>query len=184
MDDGIARALKDLRRNWGSAYQITEDLGVWRAVRGDSQVTLIATSPGKLRDLIKANYTARPVPRSCPCPEVRPGVTECGASAETRNPDEALARARQGLNVWSGALPSLPAARGPHPLMTPGEVADAFEVDPRTVWRREDTGELDSIRLPSGVRRYFRAQVEALLRGEKLTPEQVRALRDHLSELA
>jgi hypothetical protein len=40
---------------------------------------------------------------------------------------------------------------------------------------------LDSIRLPSGVRRYFRAQVEALLRGETLTPEQVRAMRDELA---
>jgi hypothetical protein len=57
--------LKDLRRNWGGAYGITEDdLGVWRAVRRDSQVTLIATSPRRLRDLITANYTARPVPRS------------------------------------------------------------------------------------------------------------------------
>ena len=89
-----ARNLKDLRRNWGSAYQITGDPGVWRAVRRDSQVTLTAAGPGKLRDLITADYTARPVPRSCPCPEIRPGVTE-----------------------WSGPLPP-PAA--PAPAIVPG----------------------------------------------------------------
>jgi hypothetical protein len=90
--------LKDLRRHWGGAYEITEDLSVWRAKRRDSQVTLIANCPGKLRDLITANYTAWPVPRSCPCPEIRPGVTECGASAETRDADRALAAPRKGLS--------------------------------------------------------------------------------------
>ena len=90
--------LKDLRRHWGGADEITEDLSVWRAKRRDSQVTLIANCPGKLRDLITANYTARPVPRSCPCPEIRPGVTECGASAETRDADRALAAPRKGLS--------------------------------------------------------------------------------------
>ena len=173
--------LKDLRRNWGGAYEITADLGVWRAVRRDSQVTLIATSPGKLRDLITANYTARPVPRSCPCPQIRPGVTERGASAQTPDADQALARAREGLSDWPGPVPPLPAVPHPHPLMTPGEVADVFQVDPRTVWRWETAGDLDSLRLPSGVRRYFRAQVEALLRGDQLTPEQMRALREELA---
>jgi hypothetical protein len=169
---------KDLRRNWGGAYEITADPGVWRAKRRDSQVALIATSPGKLRDLITANYTARPVPRSCPCPQIRPRVTECGASAKTRDADEALARAREGLSEWPGPVPVAPQ---PHPLMTPGEVADVFQVDPRTVWRWEAAGELDSVRLPRGVRRYFRAQVETLLRGEQLTPEQMRALREELA---
>ena len=97
--------LKDLRRNWGSAYEITGP-PVWRAVRRDDQLTLIATGPGKLRDLITANYAARPVSRSlaaasCPCPQIRPEV----------------------------------AAREPHPLMTPAEVADAFGVEPKSVWR-------------------------------------------------
>jgi hypothetical protein len=175
---GIARALEDLRRNaagdlkelrrnWGDAYEIT-GAPVWRAKRRDSQVTLIATSPGKLRDLITANYNARPVPRSCPCPQ-------------TRGADEALARAREGLSKWPGPVPSLPADPQPHPLVTPGEVADAFKVDPRAVLRWEAAGELDSVRLPSGFRRYFRAQVETLLRGEQLTPEQIRALREELA---
>ena len=71
MDDGIARALKDLRlyiagalkdlrRNWGGAYEITGAPGVWRAMGLDNQATLIAIGPGKLRDLITADYTARP----------------------------------------------------------------------------------------------------------------------------
>ena len=75
MDDGIARAirdlrpyiagaLKDLRRNWGGAYKITGALGVWRAMRLDNQARLIAIGPGELRDLITADSTARPVPRS------------------------------------------------------------------------------------------------------------------------
>ena len=40
MDTGIAEALEDLRWNWDGAYEITEALGVWRAVRRDNQVTL------------------------------------------------------------------------------------------------------------------------------------------------
>jgi hypothetical protein len=146
-----AGELRDLRRNWGGAYEITGP-PVWRAVRRDDQVTLIATGPGKLRDLITADYTARPVPRSL-------AAVPCRAAAA-------------------------PAVLELHPLMPPAEVADAFGVDSRTVARWEDTGELDSVRLPSGIRRYFRAQVEALLRGEALTPEQVRALREELADRA
>jgi hypothetical protein len=36
MSTGRAGALKDLRRNWGSGYEITGDPGIWRAVRRDS----------------------------------------------------------------------------------------------------------------------------------------------------
>lgn len=194
MDDGIARALKDLRphiagalkdlrRNWGGAYEITGASGVWRAMRLDNQATLIAIGPGELRDLITADYTARPVPRSCPCPEIRPGVTECGASTETRDADRAIARARQGPSERARPLPPMPAAPEPHPLMTPAEVADVFQVNPRTVWQWEQAGELDSVRLPSGVRRYFRNQVQALMRGEPLTAEQVRAVREQIGDL-
>jgi predicted site-specific integrase-resolvase len=68
--------------------------------------------------------------------------------------------------------------------MAPAEVASVFQVDPRTIWRWEQAGDLECIRLPSGVRRYFRAHVDALVRGEKLTPEQVRAVRDELTARA
>jgi hypothetical protein len=57
MDDEIARALKDLRpyiarahrdlrRNWHGTYEITGAPGIWRAVRQDDHATLIATGPG------------------------------------------------------------------------------------------------------------------------------------------
>jgi hypothetical protein len=175
--------LKDLRRNWGSAYEITGAPG-WRAVRRDSQVALIASSPRRLRDLITADYAARPVPRSCPGPQARPaGVTECGAGAQTGDADSAPATAREGLSNRPTPPPPPPAVPQPHPLMTPAEVASVFQVDPRTIWRWEQAGDLGCIRLPSGVRRYFRAQVDAFIRGEKLTPERVRAVRDELTAL-
>jgi hypothetical protein len=60
---GADAALDDLRWHWGDAYEITEALGVWRAVRRDNQVALIASGPGELRDLIVTDYNRRPVPR-------------------------------------------------------------------------------------------------------------------------
>lgn len=56
-------ALGDLDWHWGEAYEITEALGVWRAVRRDNQRTLIATDAQDLRDLIKADYAKLPVSR-------------------------------------------------------------------------------------------------------------------------
>ena len=38
--------LDDLRWHWGDAYEITEAVGVWRAVRLDNQTTLVASSAG------------------------------------------------------------------------------------------------------------------------------------------
>jgi hypothetical protein len=63
MQSARATALHDLDWHWGSAYEITEALGVWRAVRRDNQVTLVASDPGELWRLIIADYTARPVRR-------------------------------------------------------------------------------------------------------------------------
>jgi hypothetical protein len=56
-------ALADLRWHWGDAYEISEASGAWRAVRLDNGVTLVASDPGELRDLIVGDYNARPVPR-------------------------------------------------------------------------------------------------------------------------
>ena len=50
-------------------------------------------------------------------------------------------------------------------LMTPAEVAAAFHVDPKTVTRWAVAGRLRSVRTPGGHRRYFKAEVEALLLG-------------------
>lgn len=48
-------------------------------------------------------------------------------------------------------------------LMTPGEVAELFRVDPKTVTRWAKSGRLASIRTLGGHRRYRRAEIDALL---------------------
>lgn len=63
------------------------------------------------------------------------------------------------------------------PLLTPAEVAFLFRADIKTVTRWAKNGKLASVRTPGGHRRYFRAQVDALLRGEPLTAQQVTALQ-------
>jgi hypothetical protein len=55
-----------LREDWGSAYLITRAPGTahpYRAERRDDAVILTAPDPGGLRELIRADYLARPVPR-------------------------------------------------------------------------------------------------------------------------
>lgn len=54
---------------------------------------------------------------------------------------------------------------GPGQLMTPGDVAKMFRVDPKTVVRWADDGKLASIRTLGGVRRFSRQQVQHLLSG-------------------
>jgi hypothetical protein len=53
--------------DWGSAYQITRTPGAahpYQAERRDDHtVVLTAADPDALRDLIRADYLARPVPR-------------------------------------------------------------------------------------------------------------------------
>ncbi|MET8334428.1 BldC family transcriptional regulator [Streptosporangium canum] len=56
--------------------------------------------------------------------------------------------------------------RQPSGLLTAGEVAALFRVDPKTVTRWAKTGRIPSILTPGGHRRYRRVDVEALLRGE------------------
>lgn len=50
-------------------------------------------------------------------------------------------------------------------LMTPAEVAQAFRVNHKTVYRWAVAGRLTSVRTPGGHRRYFKHEVEALLLG-------------------
>jgi excisionase family DNA binding protein len=50
-----------------------------------------------------------------------------------------------------------------HDLLTPGEVAALFSVDPRTVTRWAAAGRLPYIRTPGGHRRYREDHVRALL---------------------
>lgn len=48
-------------------------------------------------------------------------------------------------------------------LLTPGEVAALFRVDPKTVTRWALAGRIGSIRTPGGHRRFHEAEVRALL---------------------
>lgn len=53
-------------------------------------------------------------------------------------------------------------------LLTPGEVATLFRVDPKTVTRWASAGRIGSIRTPGGHRRFRESEVRALLRGEEI----------------
>lgn len=48
-------------------------------------------------------------------------------------------------------------------LLTPGEVASMFRVDPKTVTRWAQTGRVSSIRTPGGHRRFRASEITALL---------------------
>jgi excisionase family DNA binding protein len=62
-------------------------------------------------------------------------------------------------------------------LLTPGEVAALFRVDPKTVTRWAAAGRIGSIRTPGGHRRFRESEVRALLAGEQsvVIPEQTTA---------
>jgi excisionase family DNA binding protein len=55
--------------------------------------------------------------------------------------------------------------QGRERLLTPGEVATLFRVDPKTVTRWASAGRIGSIRTPGGHRRFRESEVRALLRG-------------------
>lgn len=57
-------------------------------------------------------------------------------------------------------------------LLTPGEVAALFRVDPKTVTRWAAAGRISSIRTPGGHRRFRESEVHALLRGEEPAAER------------
>jgi excisionase family DNA binding protein len=57
-------------------------------------------------------------------------------------------------------------------LLTPGEVAALFRVDPKTVTRWAAAGRIGSIRTPGGHRRFRESEVRALLEGGQV--EQLR----------
>lgn len=52
-------------------------------------------------------------------------------------------------------------------LITPGEVATLFRVDPKTVTRWAAAGRIFSVRTPGGHRRFWESEVLALLEGDK-----------------
>ena len=62
-EGGLAEVmLAVLRWNWGRAYEIEHDAGVWRARRRDGRGSEITTaSPEGLRDAMLRDYDADPV---------------------------------------------------------------------------------------------------------------------------
>ena len=67
------------------------------------------------------------------------------------------------------------AGAGTDRLMTPGEVAALFRVDPKTVTRWALAGRLGSLRTPGGHRRFRESEVRTLL--GVLTTEATRPVR-------
>jgi excisionase family DNA binding protein len=61
-------------------------------------------------------------------------------------------------------------------LLTPGEVATLFRVDPKTVTRWATAGRIGSIRTPGGHRRFRESEVKALL--AELTTEASEPVRN------
>ena len=59
-------------------------------------------------------------------------------------------------------------------LLTPGEVATLFRVDPKTVTRWATAGRIGSIRTPGGHRRFRESEVKSLLR--ELTTEATKTV--------
>ncbi len=58
-------------------------------------------------------------------------------------------------------------------LLTPGEVAALFRVDPKTVTRWATAGKISAIRTLGGHRRYRESEVYALLQGHDLRQDEV-----------
>lgn len=56
-------ALDVLDFHWGAAYDLAVTRTGWVAKRLDNGRPLVAATPGELRDLIIADYTAQPVAR-------------------------------------------------------------------------------------------------------------------------
>src|SRR5690606_37890099 len=73
-------------------------------------------------------------------------------------------RGGTGTRWRSGAMASRP--HEPEPLLTRGEVASRFRVDPKTVTRWAKAGKLSAIRTLGGHRRYRESEVRALLQGQ------------------
>lgn len=70
----------------------------------------------------------------------------------------AFTRAHQPISDWSETLPNTG-----DKLLTPGEVALMFRVDPKTVTRWAAAGKIPSVRTLGGHRRFWHSDVLTLL---------------------
>lgn len=55
-------------------------------------------------------------------------------------------------------------------LLTPGEVAAIFRVDPKTVTRWAKSGRISAVRTPGGHARFRQSDIDALLTGDVFGP--------------
>jgi predicted site-specific integrase-resolvase len=63
-------------------------------------------------------------------------------------------------------------------LVTRQEFADAMRVDPKTVDRWRVAGKVTAVAVPNGRWRYLQAELDALVRGQRLTPAQLQRVRN------
>lgn len=71
------------------------------------------------------------------------------------------------------AVPSpMPRGTSSEKLLTPGEVAALFRVDPKTVTRWAAAGRITSIRTPGGHRRFRESEINRMLSSGVPDPEQ------------
>ena len=68
-------------------------------------------------------------------------------------------------------------------LLTPGEVALMFRVDPKTVTRWASAGRIGSIRTPGGHRRFRESEVSALLADLTVNASRIERLTARLRSL-
>ena len=68
----------------------------------------------------------------------------------------------------------------PRSLMTPGEVAELFRVDPKTVTRWAERGLIRAIQTPGGHNRFYEDDVHALLEGKDPYSIEDRPASEHL----
>jgi len=74
-----------------------------------------------------------------------------------------MTRARNVEVIKVTATTHQPRQNGQEQLLTPGEVAALFRVDPKTVTRWATAGRIGSIRTPGGHRRFRESEVRTLL---------------------
>ncbi|AYF78787.1 helix-turn-helix domain-containing protein [Nocardia yunnanensis] len=68
------------------------------------------------------------------------------------------------MTAFTAPSRALGSVSGQDTLLTPGQVAALFHVDPKTVTRWAHAGRLGSLRTPGGHRRFRESEVMQLLR--------------------
>lgn len=77
--------------------------------------------------------------------------------------------ANVGIVLYVGRMTTIRNHSDSEELLHPGEAAGMLKVAVRSVARMAERGDIDSVTLPSGHRRYYRAEIEAIVSGEATT---------------